>query len=711
MKSELSKTITNEDKLLKLNSEDTIKSNDEFYKTSSKIINNLLVGYFNPEPNKIIDSDKDLIEIEKKVKSDTLKKQKLFANQKYHTKKELKTRANNIFQHKKRASIQNFNQNRLFLHNQNKQNPQYKQTFTIRDLKNDNIEKKKKYIEYDDDFYFEDEMFIPESSSFPNENEEDFLLKLQFIEENGYDEDIEDHSIRHCSINYIKNKRDQIHAKYFNNLTTEIKEKKLPEFDNLYKEEKEEIGKNILYTDNSNDINNIEVIIKKNTSKKILISEITEQNISYINIDLLIKKITLENFRNKFSFIYKCFIEQFKYFIPINNLVNKIFSAFNYYHETKKIDSTELLLFLNTLIYENFDIIKEVPKILNQLQDFYIKIKEIKWENQDIIQDLKSLDILLFKSFPNNGNKIEINEIIDAIQISEPKQNKCLSETLNGKTYDYPKKKNVKGNVKKVRYFYVLNFKKEEIAQYLTCESYQLLSDIPDCELYNKNFARNDKDIMAPHVKKIFDRYEKITYFIIEDICSYDHVSERVDIIEKWIRVAFVCLELKNFNDLIMLNTLFCHYILKKKLKKTWSKLSKKTLNNLEKMNKICSGQKCYKKIRNEIFKCKGPYIPYIGILLKELTYIEEKNYILENNNINIKKLTELNKTISKFFEFKKYKYTFDKQKNLEVLSNANPKSCDEIEGIIKLLEPKLLIHAKKGDKKRLTQTDELFYN
>ena len=453
------------------------------------------------------------------------------------------------------------------------------------------------------------------------------------------------------------------------------------------------------------------VITKRNTSKKIMINEINEQSISYINIDLLIKKVTLENFRNKFSFIYKCFIEQFKYFIPINNLVNKIFSAFNYYHETKKIDCTELLLFLNTLIYGNFDIIKEDKKTLNQLQDFYIKIKEIKWENQDIIQDLKSLDFLLFKSFPNIGNKIEINEIIDSIEISEPKPNKCLLESLKAKSLDFSKKKNVKGNVKKVRYFYVLNFKKEEIAQYLTCESYQLLSDIPECELYNKNFSKKDKDIIAPHIKKIFDRYEKLTYFIIEDICSYDHSSERVDVIEKWIRVAFVCLEYKNFNDLIMLNTLFCHYLLKKKLKKTWTKLSKKTLNYLEKMNKICSGQQCYKKIRNEIFKCKGPYVPYIGILLKELTYIEEKNYILDNNNINIKKLTELNRTISKFFEFKRYKYSFDKQKNLEILSNPTPRTSEEIEGIIKNLEPKLLIHAKKGDKKRLTQTDEFFYN
>ena len=73
--------------------------------------------------------------------------------------------------------------------------------------------------------------------------------------------------------------------------------------------------------------------------------------------------------------------------------------------------------------------------------------------------------------------------------------------------------------------------------------------------------------------------------------------------------------------------------------------------------------------------------------------------------------MTELNRTISKFFEFKRYKYSFDKQKNLEILSNPNPRTSEEIEGIIKNLEPKLLIHAKKGDKKRLTQTDEFFYN
>ena len=78
MNDKLSQTITSETKL-KLKSEDSVKSKDKFYKTSSKIINNLLVGYFNPEPNKIINTEEDFINIEKKTRPDILKKQNLFA--------------------------------------------------------------------------------------------------------------------------------------------------------------------------------------------------------------------------------------------------------------------------------------------------------------------------------------------------------------------------------------------------------------------------------------------------------------------------------------------------------------------------------------------------------------------------------------------------------------------------------------------------------
>ena len=91
--------------------------------------------------------------------------------------------------------------------------------------------------------------------------------------------------------------------------------------------------------------------------------------------------------------------------------------------------------------------------------------------------------------------------------------------------------------------------------------------------------------------------------------------------------------------------------------------------------------------------------------------YIQEtEDYITQNNNINIVKLDKLNKKITNFFEFKNYKYPFVKPKYLNVLSNKNWKKAEEIEDILKALEPKLLVHADKNDKKRRNQTDKLYY-
>ena len=657
-------TNNNNNNNIELNLKEKPKSRD----ISEKIINNLLIGYDESNDN-----------------SDILKKRKLFAHKKAYTYNDIKLKLNNVLHKKKRASIINFRKDKF----------NSLQTPTIRNI---NEDKKSNYYLENDNIYFEDDILIPESSSFPNEYEEDFLLKLQFIEDNDFNDNMEDYNIRNCSFSYKKNQKDHIHLKYFNNSKNEKNDKndiKINKFDNSYFDEKEEIGKNINYID----------IIKNNDNKINIKNDNKEQNLilEYISINLLIKKVTQENFRNIHSIIYKCFLEQFKYFIPINILVNKIFSAFDYYYNNLKIDTSELILFLNTLIFENFDIIKNDKTTLGQLQKFYKEIKEIKWDKNAINNDLKSIDYLIFNSIPSN------NEIINSIQNIEINTEQNFPPLYEFKAKNLISKKKLSINEKSIKYFNILNFKKEQIAQYLTCESYQLLSDIPQSELYNNNFTHKKQDKNAPHIKKIFDRYDKLICFIIEDICSYDNISDRVDVIEKWIRIAFVCLELKNFSDLIMIDTLFCNYLFKK-MKITWNKLSKKSLNYLNRLSKICSGEHCYLNIRKEIFKAKGPFVPYIGILLKEITYIEESKYILENNNINIEKMVKLDKAINKFFEFKKYKYSFDKCKNLEILSNLNPKSLDEIEGIIQKIEPKLEIHAKKGYKKRLTQSDELFY-
>jgi hypothetical protein len=279
-----------------------------------------------------------------------------------------------------------------------------------------------------------------------------------------------------------------------------------------------------------------------------------------------------------------------------------------------------------------------------------------------------------------------------------------------------PKKKNKMMKLKTVstlvsyRYFYVFKHDEMEIAEHLTCTSYQMMRNINQSELLNKNFTSKEKLVKAPNVMKMIDRFNKLVLFIIEDIFSYDDKKTRSQAMKKWIDVAIKLQELHNYNDLVMINTCFVNYTLNK-LKLTLKKLSNKYKTIIKEMNAFCSSKECYLNIRKLIYNSKGiPYIPYLGIILKEIINIEEMKYIVGENNINFSKMIKLYNVINKFNEFKRFKFSFGKSKELDILRNLKPKTENELDEMANLIEPKLKIFAKRGNKKRLTNTDIFFY-
>ena len=229
--------------------------------------------------------------------------------------------------------------------------------------------------------------------------------------------------------------------------------------------------------------------------------------------------------------------------------------------------------------------------------------------------------------------------------------------------------------------------------------------------MYQLSNDEKYKSTKAPNVMKMIDRFNKLVLFIIEDIFSYDSKKLRCECIEKWVEVALKLKELHNYNDLVMINTCFVNLTLNK-LKLTFKKLSNKYKNIIKEMNSFCSSKQCYINIRKLIFNSKGiPYIPYLGIILKEIISIEEMKYIINENNINFGKIVKLYNVINRFNEFKKSKFSFEKSKELDILVYLNPKNEDELEAMVSQIEPKCKLFAIRGNKKRLTNTDKYYYD
>ena len=535
------------------------------------------------------------------------------------------------------------------------------------------------------------------NSSNHNNSSTNNISNYSLAEEEEYDDD-EVGIFRNNSYNNFFDKKESSHLRDFlssiNNyrISTNI----FSEEENIFVDEDEKKDVNIFYIENEKELAELSYYSKKNKC-----------NISFITLNLFIKEICIGSLRAKYPILYKSFESQYQEFLSVPSLIEKILDSMNFYIKKIGIEIPDLVFLLNKIISTQFKKIEDNKELIDKINNLYKSIKKLEWISGSLEKEIENVNYIL-SSNSNDDFDLDYTKYL----ISDRRKTKAIvirprarGKVINKKTtYKNP-------------YFYIFDFSDEEIARNLTLISYKLLSSIDFNELWNGNFIKDDKYTKSPNVMKVIDRFDKLMLFIIEDICSYETNKARVKLITKWANIAKTCRDLHNYNDLLIINQCFNHTLIKKMVS-TWKKIPKSTLELISDLNKFCSSQQCYINIRKEIVGCKHiAYIPYLGILLKEIVDIKNKYKYAEKigdyNCINCVKLQKMYYLVNKFFEFKNYSFTFTQVNELNILNQINPKGCEEIEEMIINIEKnkstlKELIQS--ANKKRPTKTDQLFY-
>ena len=535
------------------------------------------------------------------------------------------------------------------------------------------------------------------NSSNHNNSSTNNISNYSLAEEEEYDDD-EVGIFRNNSYNNFFDKKESSHLRDFlssiNNyrISTNI----FSEEENIFVDEDEKKDVNIFYIENEKELTELSYYSKKNKC-----------NISFITLNLFIKEICIGSLRTKYPILYKSFESQYQEFLSVPSLIEKILDSMNFYIKKIGIEIPDLVFLLNKIISTQFKKIEDNKELIDKINNLYKSFKKLEWISGSLEKEIENVNYIL-SSNSNDDFDLDYTKYL----ISDRRKTKAIvirprarGKVINKKTtYKNP-------------YFYIFDFSDEEIARNLTLISYKLLSSIDFNELWNGNFIQDDKYTKSPNVMKVIDRFDKLMLFIIEDICSYETNKARVKLITKWANIAKTCRDLHNYNDLLIINQCFNHTLIKKMVS-TWKKIPKSTLELISDLNKFCSSQQCYINIRKEIVGCKHiAYIPYLGILLKEIVDIKNKYKYAEKigdyNCINCVKLQKMYYLVNKFFEFKNYSFTFTQDNELNILNQINQKGCEEIEEMIINIEKnkstlKELIQS--ANKKRPTKTDQLFY-
>ncbi|MED6293826.1 Ras protein-specific guanine nucleotide-releasing factor [Characodon lateralis] len=201
-----------------------------------------------------------------------------------------------------------------------------------------------------------------------------------------------------------------------------------------------------------------------------------------------------------------------------------------------------------------------------------------------------------------------------------------------------------------------------EIAEQLTMLDHLVFKVIPYEEFFGQGWMKNDKNERTPYIMKTTKHFNNISNRIASEILHWDDVNMRVAVIEKWVAVADICRCLHNYNAVLKITSSLNRSSVFR-LKRTWLKVSKQTKTVIDKLQKLVSSEGRFKNLREALKNCDPPCVPYLGMYLTDLAFIEEgtPNYT-EDNLVNFSKMRMISHIIREIRQFQQTAYKIDFQ-------------------------------------------------
>ena len=217
-------------------------------------------------------------------------------------------------------------------------------------------------------------------------------------------------------------------------------------------------------------------------------------------------------------------------------------------------------------------------------------------------------------------------------------------------------------------------------------------------EFLGQSWLKGEKNELSPHIVIMTKRFNDVSYLseklreieskkhffffaffqmsrlVVSEILTQPCINTRVQAIEKWTAVADICRCLHNFNGVLQICAAFNNSAVFR-LKNTWARVSKsviriffftfffqlssyqiisfQTRQTVEKLQSLVSSDGRYRNLRDSLHRTDPPCIPYLGMYLSDLNFIEEGTpNFTDNGLLNFAKMRMVCKTVWKIQNF-----------------------------------------------------------
>ncbi|XP_035040539.1 ras-specific guanine nucleotide-releasing factor 2 isoform X4 [Hippoglossus stenolepis] len=201
-----------------------------------------------------------------------------------------------------------------------------------------------------------------------------------------------------------------------------------------------------------------------------------------------------------------------------------------------------------------------------------------------------------------------------------------------------------------------------EMAEQITLLDHIVFRGIPYEEFLGQGWMKIDKTERTPYIMKTSQHFNDMSNLVASQIMTHTDVGSRASSIEKWLAVADICRCLNNYNGVLEITSALNRSAIYR-LKKTWAKVCKQTKALMDRLQKTVSSEGRFKNLRETLKNCNPPCVPYLGMYLTDLAFIEEGTpNFTEEGLVNFSKMRMISHIIREIRQFQQAPYRIEHQ-------------------------------------------------
>ncbi|XP_068558766.1 rap guanine nucleotide exchange factor 4-like isoform X1 [Cebidichthys violaceus] len=185
----------------------------------------------------------------------------------------------------------------------------------------------------------------------------------------------------------------------------------------------------------------------------------------------------------------------------------------------------------------------------------------------------------------------------------------------------------------------------KDLAYQMTLYDWELFSCVHEHELLYHTFGRQTFRRTTANLDLFLRRFNQVQLWVVTEVCLCAQLSKRVQLLKKFIKIAAHCREFKNLNSFFAIIMGMSNPAVSR-LSQTWEKLPTKFKKFYAEFESMMDPSRNHRSYRLTVTKLEPPIIPFMPLLLKDMTFTHEGNKTFIDNMVNFEKMRIIANTI-----------------------------------------------------------------